>query len=218
MSHSESEKPPVNKTKVEPTPKVETTPKANVPKTDVPHLKSAASFLKKNHGKIVLGAVGAGIIKSMIDGEDDDLLSSAGKGIETGIVATAASYGSQALFKNETVQDLVRGQIKEASKDMQAIQAEKKMAKIGAKMPAALGIGLIAIGAATVLDIGQRVGSHMDAEAYKKQQEFEMKQRVNKQKGKNKEKSYGYVQDGEIVFDLFNSRSGHHKMGNAKFN
>lgn len=209
MSH---EKPPVGEIKVE------NAIEATKLKTDVPDMKKTSSFLKKNHGKIVMGAVGFGIVKSMIDGDDDDLLSSAGKGIETGIVAAAASYGGEALFKMETVQDLVRGDVKEVSKEMQALQAEKRMAKIGAKMPTALGIGLIAIGAATVLDIGQRVGDHMDAEAYKKQQEFEIKQRVNEQKQKNKEKSYGYVQDGEIVFDLFNARSGHHKMGNAKFN
>lgn len=209
MTH---EKPPVGEIKVE------NTIEAVKVKTDVPHLKNASSFLKKNHGKIVWGAVGAGIVKSMMDGDDDDLLSSTGKGIKTGVVAAAASYGGQALFKSETVQDLVRGDIQHVSKEMQLIQAEKKMAKIGAKMPAALGIGLIAIGAATILDLGQKVGSHMDAEAYKKQQEWEMEQRVKKQKRKNKENSYGYVQDGEIVFDLFNARSGHHKMGNAKFN
>jgi hypothetical protein len=224
-TQKENTKTPVSPPKpVESTPpKMQTSPAPpppdipHMPKTDIPNTKSVSSFLKHNHGKIIMGAIGAGIIKSMVDNEDDDILSSAGTGLKAGLYAAGASYVGQELFKSQTVQDLVKGEINQAAKDMKTLQTEDKLLKIGKKIPHAMGIGMIAIGAAAVLDIGQRVGSHMDAEAYKRQQEWEMKQRVKKQKSKNKEQSYGYVNNGEIVLDLFSARTGHYKMGNARF-
>ncbi|UOE58227.1 hypothetical protein IRB79_26675 (plasmid) [Cytobacillus oceanisediminis] len=182
-------------------------------------MKGVSKFLKANNSKIILGAIGAGIVSSAIDGDDDDVLSSSGKGMRSGAVAAGITYGAQALFKTDTVQDLVRGEISAISKSVRGKQeAERRLISIGVKLPGAAKVGMIAIGAATVMDLGGRVKDHYESESLKKEQEWEMKQRVKEQKKKQKKQSYGYIRDGEIVLEMFNARSGHHKMGNARFN
>lgn len=88
----------------------------------------------------------------------------------------------------------------------------------GNKLGTAMKMGMYAVGAATILDVGQRMGENHDAEKIKREQEYRLKQKMKKQKDKNKKYSYGNINQGEVVFDLFESRTGHHKMGNAKFN
>lgn len=202
-----------------PTPPQSPTKPNNLPKVNAPDTKAASKFLQRNQSKIILGAVGAGVVKSLIDGEDDDLLSSAGKGIKTGVVVGAGSYAAQHLLKSETVQDLVKGEISDVGKSVvKKANAERRMLSGGNKVGTALRIGLYAVGAATVLDVGQRAGENLEADRIKREQEFKLKQRKKMQKQKNKKNAYGHLNDGEIVFDLFEARTGHHKMGNAKFN
>lgn len=180
---------------------------------------ATSRFLQKNRTKIALGAVGVGIAKSVIDGEDDDVLSSAGKGIKTGIAAGGIAYGAQHLMKTQTVQDLVKGEISDIGKNVvKKANAERRMISSGNKLGTAMKIGLYAVGAATVLDVGQHVGENLEADRMKREQEFQLEQRKKKSKQKNKKNAYGHLDQGEIVFDLFEARTGHHKMGNAKFN
>ena len=72
-------------------------------------LEKASRFLKNNRGKIALGALGVGVAKSIIDGEDDDLFTSTGKGVKAAVFVTGSSYATERLFKTQTVQDLVQG-------------------------------------------------------------------------------------------------------------
>ena len=193
-----------------------------LPKTVSSHstldLKKASTFLQKNRGKIALGGLGFGLAKSIVDGEDDDMLSAAGKGVKAAVITTGASYAAEYAFKNKTVQDLIRGEIVDDSKLVRDIAntQRKSVTKTG-KLGIAYRIGMIALAGATTVDVLQRYGDKRDAEKLKKQQEWELKKKEKRMREKNKEKSYGYVDSGEIVFDMFNSRSGHHKMGNAKF-
>jgi hypothetical protein len=118
-----------------------------------------------------------------------------------------------------TVQDLVKGEISDVGKSVvKKANAKRRMLSSGNKLGTAMKIGLYAVGAATVLDVGQRVGEDLEADKIKREQEFRLEQRKKKQKQKNKKNAYGHLDQGEIVFDLFESRTGHHKMGNAKFN
>ncbi|MES9681841.1 hypothetical protein ABWK22_02750 [Gottfriedia acidiceleris] len=189
------------------------------PKENVIDTFATSKFLQKNRSKIMLGAVGVGVAKSLIDGEDDDLVSSAGKGVKTGILAGGISYGAQHLLKTETVQDLVKGEISDIGKHVvKKANAERRMLSSSNKLGTAMKIGLYAVGAATAIDVGQRVGEKHDAERIKREQEFQLEKRKRKQKQKNKKNGYGHIDQGEIVFDLFEARQGHHKMGNARFN
>lgn len=188
-------------------------------KTDVLNTKKMSSFLQANQGKVAMGALGVGIAKSFIDRDDDDILSSAGKGIKTAVVTSGLSYAAQHVLKTETVQDLVKGEVTDIGKSVsKKIDAERKAVARGGKIGTAFKIGMMTAGAATVMDVGQRAKERMEAENIKAQQEKNLKKKQERQKQKNKEKSYGYIDDGEILFDLFNARTGHYKMGNAKFN
>ncbi|MGM2632316.1 hypothetical protein [Bacillus cereus group sp. Bce040] len=180
---------------------------------------ATSKFLQKNRSKIAMGAVGFGIAKSIVDGEEDDLLTSAGKGIKTGAVVGGLAYGAEHLMKTQTVQDLVKGEISDVGKEaIKKVSKGSKMLLSGNKLGTAMKMGMYAVGAATVLDAGQRVGENREAEKIKREQEYRLKQKMKKQKDKNKKNGYGNINQGEVVFDLFEARTGHHKMGNAKFN
>ncbi|MFE4029186.1 hypothetical protein ACFX4N_23815 [Priestia sp. YIM B13551] len=220
---AEQQKPVVNKIKVDDTThsyneSTETRTNPHV-KTNVPDTKAASKFLKKNQRRIALGAVGVGLAKSVIDGEDDDLVSSTAKGLKTGALAAGLSYGAEHLLKTQTVQDLVKGEVlSESERVARDVRVRRKMIAGGGRAANALKIGLYAMGAATVLDVGQRAGDHLEAEELKRREERKFAERRKKQKQKNKQYSYGHIDQGEIVMDLFNARTGHYKMGNAKFN
>lgn len=189
----------------------------STPKTDVHDMKAVSSFLKNNHGKIVMGAVGVGIVKAMLDDEDDDLLSTAGTGIKAGLAGAALNYGAQSLFKTDTIQDLVRGEVNAVSKiKRDSVNAEQRVKRLAAKLPIAGKIGMGVIGAATLLDLGMRLGDHVGAKANELGQELEIKKRQKQKKKKQKQYSYSHINDGDIVLGLFDQRTGHYKMGNAK--
>lgn len=189
-------------------------------------------FLKRNQSKIILGSIGVGIAKSIVDGEDDDLVTSVEKGLKTGLVTSVASYGAQhainlldnkgievtEMFKEKTIKDLVVKEVGEDSKSIRAAaEAERKalsrFAKIGTIGKISAGI----IGAATVVDVARKMHDERAAEHMKAEQEWNLKEKDKQRKKQQKEMSYGYLQQGEILFDLFGNRTGHHKMGNAKF-
>lgn len=181
---------------------------------------ATSKFLQKNRSKIAMGAVGFGIAKSIVDGEEDDLTTSAGKGIKTGAVVGGLAYGAEHLMKTQTVQDLVKGEISDVGKEaIKKVSKGSKMLLSGNKLGTAMKMGMYAVGAATILDVGQRMGENHDAEKrLRESKNIVLNKKMKKQKDKNKKYSYGNINQGEVVFDLFESRTGHHKMGNAKFN
>lgn len=206
-------KPSEPKTKVK-----DTIPPSNAPKVGVPDTVKASNFLKANRGKIIAGAAGLGIAKAVIDGDDDDLLSTAGKSIKTATVVGGLSYGAEHLLKTQTVQDLVRGEASDISKSLRKSGDMKRKATFKAgKIGTALQIGLGLVGTATVLDVGQRYMDSREAEKMKREQEFRIKQKEKQKRKKQKENAYGAMDTGQLVLDLFDVRTGHHKMGNAKF-
>ena len=220
--NTETSNPPPNPPKSKPSePKTkvkDTIPHSNIPKVGAPDTVKASKFLKANRGKIIAGAAGVGLAKAVIDGDDDDLLSSAGKSIKTAAVVGGLSYGAEHLLKTQTVQDLVRGEASDISKSVRKSGDMKRKATFKAgKIGTALQIGLGVVGAATALDVGQRYGDHREAEKMKREQEYRLKQKEKKKQKKQRENAYGNMDTGQIVLDLFEARTGHHKMGNAKF-
>lgn len=194
-------------------------PKPNsLPKTDVLQAKNVSALLKKNRGAIALGSIGLGVAKAVVDGDDDDLGSALGKGIKTGVLATGLSYGAEYMFKSETVQDMVRGEVSDATKSAIRQGDVGRFLKGGSRAANALHIGKYALAAATILDVAERASENHEAKVMKANEEYQFKQKQKEKKRKQKQMAYGNIDQGEILFDLFNQRSGHYKMGNAKFN
>lgn len=194
-------------------------PKPNsLPKTDILQTKNVSALLKKNRGKIALGAIGVGVAKAVVDGDDDDLGSALGKGVKTGVLAAGLSYGAEHMFKTETVQDMVRGEVSDATKSVMKQGDVRRFLRGGSQASKALHIGKYGLAAATILDIADHVSENHEARVMKANEEYQFKQRQKEKKRKQQQLSYGHIDQGEILFDLFNQRSGHYKMGNAKFN
>ncbi|MCY9308726.1 hypothetical protein MOF23_07015 [Bacillus inaquosorum] len=222
--HSESfntqtKTPPPTPPKSEPKP--ENLPKVKSPhsvKTNVVNTKEVSRLLKNNRSKIFLGALGVGLVKSAVDGDDDSLGSSIEKGAKTGALASGLSFTAEHLFKTETVQDLVKGEVSDISSSVRKKADAERIIKAGGKLGGALRVGKYAFAAATVLDIMERAADHHAASDLKAQEEYNNKQKEKQKRNKQKQYSYGHINQGEILFDLFNSRTGHYKMGNAKFN
>lgn len=194
--------------------------------------RDVSSFLKKNKSATIAGAVGLGIVVSVLDNEDDDIGSSIGKGIKAGVVGELASYGARLgisyldkedieisdLFRGKTLQDHVKEEVGKRSKEKRAdADAKRKITSKGAKLGTAAKVVAGIVGVATVVDIARKLHDNHEAERLKAEQEWDMKQKEKERKRRQKQESYGYLQQGEILFDLFGSRTGHYKMGNAKF-
>src|SRR5690606_34392387 len=80
---------------------------------------------------------------------------------------------------------------------------------------ALLGLGAFAL--ASAIDTNNRLSQQREAERMVNQQERNLTRQMNAERQKQREQSYGYVDFGNIVHEMWNERIGHHKMGNAKF-
>lgn len=94
---------------------------------------------------------------------------------------------------------------------------EAKMRKWKGRGGIAAVAGLGAFALASVLDTGEALEDKKEVSRMTEQQERNLNRKEGKQKRKQNEKSYGHVDMGEIAFEMFENRLGHHKMGNAKF-
>ncbi|AXK21610.1 TPA: hypothetical protein ROY05_003274 [Bacillus toyonensis] len=157
-------------------------------KDRVIEIYDTSSFLQKNRSKVAVGAVGG------------------------------FAYGAKHLIQTQPVQGLVKSEIFDEEKGISK-KADKgsRMQFSGKKLGTAMGKGHYAVTAATVLDVGRRIGGYHDTEEIKGEQEFQLRKKMKKQRERNRN-LYGNINQGEVVFNLFESRTGHHKMGNAKFN
>ncbi|HDR5350563.1 TPA: hypothetical protein QCS32_002198 [Bacillus thuringiensis] len=125
------------------------------------------------------------------------------------------AYEAKHLIQTQPVQGLVKSEIFDEEKGIsKKANKESRMQFSRKKLGTAMGKGHYA---ATVLDVGRRIGGYHDTEEIKGEQEFQLRKKMKKQREKNRN-LYGNINQGEVVFNLFESRTGHHKMGNAKFN
>lgn len=193
--------------------------KAYTPKTNVPDTKAISNLLKQNRGKIALGAIGVGAVKAFLDNEDDELGTTVEKSVKSAALISGISYGAEHLFKTETVQDLVRGEVSDVNKSVRLKVDAERMIKAGNKAGHFLRTkGAVGLAGFTLLDLAERGMDHHSATELKAQEEYDIKLREKQKKKKQQQYAYGHIDQGEIVFDLFNQRTGHYKMGNAKFN
>lgn len=190
------------------------------------------NYIQKNRWKGAGIGLGVGVVKSIFDNEEDDVITATGKAVKTGAAVLGTSYLAEIgldyasskdyqianMWAPTTVQDYVKGQVAGSAQKIEELaDAERKMVTIGGKFGTMLKVGAAIVGVASIVDIGQKVADSREAKRIKHEQEKALIEKEKRRKKKDKEQSYGYIQDGEILFDLFGERTGHYKMGNAKF-
>ena len=98
---------------------------------------------------------------------------------------------------------------------------EEAIYRKGARWARAMKIGTLVgmgiIGVSSLLDISEKLDRKTDAQRMVRKQEKNLERRQIAEKRILDSMGYGHVDMGQIVFDMFNERIGHHKMGNAKF-
>lgn len=168
------------------------------------------------------GAIGLGM--ALTDKQDDDPLSAAGKIAKVGALGIAADYGSQValtkmgLYNSVTSGDMARVEAKTRGRKVLSAQQEKRWQRRKAtQLGVAARIGLVAVGAATLLDIASDLNDDKKASIERGQQEEQLQERLRSERQRNHQKSYGYVDYGQIAIQQWEKRIGHYAMGNARF-
>lgn len=107
----------------------------------------------------------------------------------------------------------------EATKHMDGLTTQQKTMYFTGKKAMA-GAGMFIAGTA-ILDTSMKKMDKMEAQAQNKQLEKNLEKKSEEEKRKREEYrhgiSFGHVDAGQIVMDMFNERTGHHKMGNSRF-
>jgi hypothetical protein len=120
--------------------------------------------------------------------------------------------------KETTVKDIVRHDgINEHEISQRSIESQKKITgwKEKGKMLGALGLGAFAV--ATAVDISQRLDHSKETSKMTNQEKKNQEKKAHQQKMQQWQQSYGYINMGDMVTQMFQDRIGHHKMGNQKF-
>jgi len=126
--------------------------------------------------------------------------------------------GNQEKQKNVTAVDTAKIDAKHKHDSQFATAAKKKQIK-NWKAKGELGamIGLGAFAAASVLDTNQTLSEEKNTARMVKEQERNLQRKQTQKRREEQRDAYGYVDFGGMVTELWNERTGHHKMGNAKF-
>lgn len=94
---------------------------------------------------------------------------------------------------------------------------KQKMHRVwgGAKVAGVAGLGAFAL--ASVMDTSESLSEDKHTSRMVKQQEERLTKKQTKERREQNKQGYGNIDMGQMAIDLFNERTGHHKMGNAKF-
>ena len=78
-----------------------------------------------------------------------------------------------------------------------------------------LAVGAIAVGG--LLSVGHGMKRKMDEQEMLREQERNLKRQQEDKRERYRQQSYGNPTMGNLVFQMFEERTGHHKMGDARF-
>lgn len=98
-----------------------------------------------------------------------------------------------------------------------AQNSEKRVKGWARKTKLAGAVGLGAFALASVMDTADGFSADKRVSRMKAEQEERLTKKQNQEESSQKQYSYGHMDMGDMVFEMFNNRIGHHKMGNAKF-
>lgn len=98
-----------------------------------------------------------------------------------------------------------------------AIASQRRITgwKEKAKVVGALGLGAFAV--ATALDISERLDHKTNTSKQVNEEKHNKQKQAHQQRMDQWKQSYGYINMGDMVHQMFQDRIGHHQMGNAKF-
>ncbi|MGL4820580.1 MAG: hypothetical protein ACRC5C_11465, partial [Bacilli bacterium] len=124
------------------------------------------------------------------------------------------------MDQDKKVIKIKRAKLEKVQKQSMNVRVNRevgKFTKVGGHFKTGIGVAIAAIGIASVIDIGDRISDGNEAEKLRVIQEKELSMKQKRDKKKNRELNNANINMGEMAFELFNARSGHHKMGNAKY-
>ncbi|UNY39870.1 hypothetical protein KLEB273_gp006 [Bacillus phage vB_BauM_KLEB27-3] len=104
-----------------------------------------------------------------------------------------------------------------AEKTLHDAKIQQKAKNTMSKLKLAGVIGAATLGFAEVLDIKSDIDHKRKEKQMVKKQEQAIVRNRNEERQSLKQMSYGNVDLGNIVSEMWNERIGHHKMGNSKF-
>lgn len=157
-------------------------------------------------GMAVAGAYGVKAAAEFIEGGDETQI------LRKEMKRTGAEIESTKVSKDLEGKNINASTLSES--DMKKMETFKKVNKVGRGIGA---VGALAVGAATVLDIGQGINEKRRVEDMKKEQEKSLRRKQKQEDEYKRSQGYGHTDLGGIVFDMFEERLGHHKIGNARF-
>lgn len=187
------------------------------------------SLSKKRLGKGI-SALGATVIQQSFNGENDGAFETIGK--------TAAVYGGMSFAEHKLDKWAVSGTAKKrilegidvvkkeesilyTTKEQRHLKQHPIVEERGAKkfraMRKGLGVAALTIAGAGILDLAIDGKHHLDVERQKSDAHQSNEKKAKQAAEKRQEMGYGHVDMGQIAIDMFNQRTGHYKMGNAKF-
>lgn len=122
----------------------------------------------------------------------------------------------QALYKQPGSPTSYRTKKYQEAQD-KAQATKQKMNRIwgGAKVAGVAGIGAFAL--ASVMDTSESLSEDAQTSRMVNDQEKNLTRKQTKERRAQDKLGYGHIDMGQMAIDLFNDRTGHHKMGNAKF-
>jgi hypothetical protein len=207
-----------------PTPSHPPTPSLphSTPHPPTPHIPNAPKSLLGKYGNILkVGAV-LGAVDAMTDTKDDNAFTTAGKMVG-GTALAGSAYAAWKLggplMKDTTVGTMMRDKVHALGSDIvdEATEiARGKRVQRGVGLGFKIYAGVIAVG--TVADIGLRLHNHAEEKNMEHRQEKALKKAQKEDRKSYAQTRASYMDYGQIAMDLFNNRTGHYKMGNAKFN
>ena len=191
--------------------------KPELPKWLEKHFGSSA---RKRLG--VAASVGAavGLLKSGMDKDNDDVLSTGEKIVKYSALGVGASYGGEIAlgFMGITSKHYAHANVaKEAKKTMDAAEEMRWQQNMKRKSGVAMAVGIAAFGVATIADSFEGMEQERKASIERNRQEQELAQRQSAESRRQDKQGYGYVDYGQIVLQQYEKRIGHYAMGNAKF-
>lgn len=105
----------------------------------------------------------------------------------------------------------------EANKSLVDQAKVKKMKNWLGKAKVAGAIGLGAFAVASVMDTSQTMSEKREVSRMTEKQERNLNRKLKREEKNQSQYAYGHVDFGQMAIDMFNERTGHHKMGNSKF-
>lgn len=186
--------------------------------------KSLNKHWNRNHlSRIGITAgigAGVGLAGSLVDKERDDVQSRAEKMINAAGAGIAMDYGAQfgASKLGLTTGILSKREVlDEGKKAMTEVEELRWQKGIKRRLGVASKLGIVALGAATFLDITDGLEADRRAAEERGHQEQELKKKQSTERKRQRQEGYGYTDYGQIVLEQWEKRIGHYAMGNSKF-